>query len=100
MSHPIFRIAEAFLETAIDDVEYWVNNANVPPAEGTCITGVEIKRSARFMARRRLALGATHAAIDRGPRSLRDRAERAAKHGGSRRLAAARRIGGIGEDRR
>ncbi len=42
MSHHIFRIAEAFLETAIDDVEYWVNNANVPPAEGTCPTGTEI----------------------------------------------------------
>ena len=42
MSHHIFRIAEAFLETAIDDVEYWVNNANVPPADGACITGVEI----------------------------------------------------------
>lgn len=42
MSHHIFRIAEAFLETAIDDVEYWVNNANIPPAEGTCTAGVEI----------------------------------------------------------
>jgi hypothetical protein len=42
MGHHIFRIGEAFLDTAIDDVEYWVNNANVPPAEGTCITGVEI----------------------------------------------------------
>ena len=42
MSHHIFRIAEAFLETAIDDVEYRVNNANVPPAEGTCTTGAEI----------------------------------------------------------
>jgi hypothetical protein len=42
MSHPIFRIAEAFLSTAIDDVEYRVNNANVPPAEGTCTTGAEI----------------------------------------------------------
>ena len=42
MSHHIFRIAEAFLETAIDDVEYWVNNANVPPAEGTYSTGAEI----------------------------------------------------------
>lgn len=42
MSHHIFRIAEAFLETAIDDVEYWVNNANVPPADGTCETGAEI----------------------------------------------------------
>ena len=42
LSHHIFRIAEAFLETAIDDVEYWVNNANVPPADGTCVTGDEI----------------------------------------------------------
>ena len=42
LSHHIFRIGEAFLETAIDDVEYWTNNANVPPAEGTCMIGVEI----------------------------------------------------------
>jgi len=42
MSHHIFRIAEAFLKTAIDDVEYWVNNANIPPEEGTCLTGAEI----------------------------------------------------------
>jgi hypothetical protein len=42
MGHHIFRIAEAFLETAINDVEYWVNNANVPPADGTCINGAEI----------------------------------------------------------
>lgn len=42
MGHHIFRIAEAFLETAIDGVEYRVNNANVPPGEGTCTTGAEI----------------------------------------------------------
>jgi len=42
MGHHIFRIGEAFLETAIDDVEYRVNNANVPPADGTCTTGAEI----------------------------------------------------------
>jgi len=42
LSHHIFRIGEAFLETAIDDVEYWTNNANVPPADGTCMTGAEI----------------------------------------------------------
>ena len=42
MSHHIFRIGEAFLETAIDDVEYRVNNANVPPADGTCTTSTEI----------------------------------------------------------
>ena len=42
LSHHTFRIGEAFLETAIDDVEYWTNNANVPPADGTCMTGAEI----------------------------------------------------------
>jgi hypothetical protein len=42
MSHHVFRIGEAFLETAVDGVEYWVNNANVPPAEGTCVSGEEI----------------------------------------------------------
>ncbi len=42
LSHHIFRIGEAFLETAIDDVEYWTNNANVPPADRSCMTGAEI----------------------------------------------------------
>ena len=42
LSHHIFRIGEAFLETAIDDVEYWANNANVPPEDGTCTSGVDI----------------------------------------------------------
>jgi hypothetical protein len=42
LSHHIFRIGEAFLETALGDVEYWTNNANVPPAEGSCMTSVEI----------------------------------------------------------
>jgi hypothetical protein len=42
LSHHIFRIGEAFLETAIDGVEYWVQLANVPPRDGTCTTGEEI----------------------------------------------------------
>jgi hypothetical protein len=42
LSHHIFRIAEAFLETAIDDVEYRTNNANIPPADGTCTAAEEI----------------------------------------------------------
>jgi len=42
LSHHIFRIGEAFLETAIDDVEYRTNNANLPPQDGTCNTGAEI----------------------------------------------------------
>jgi len=44
LSHHIFRIGAAFLETAIDDVEYRADNANVPPAEGTCATTEEIVR--------------------------------------------------------
>ncbi|MGH7927216.1 MAG: glutaredoxin family protein, partial [Candidatus Binatia bacterium] len=42
MGHHIFRIGEAFLETAIDDVEYWVSKANVSPAEGTYVSGAQI----------------------------------------------------------
>ena len=42
MSHHIFRIGEAFLETAVDGVEYWVSNANVPPQDGTFTAGEEI----------------------------------------------------------
>ena len=42
LSHHIFRIGEAFLETAIDGIEYRTNNANVPPADGSCMTGGEI----------------------------------------------------------
>ena len=41
LSHHIFRIGEAFLETAIDG-EYWVQLANVPPQDGTYTTGEEI----------------------------------------------------------
>ena len=40
LSHHIFRIGEAFLETAIDGVEYRTNNATIPPEDGTC-TGAE-----------------------------------------------------------
>lgn len=42
LSHHVFRIGEAFLDTAIDEVEYKTNNANIPPANGTCETGEEI----------------------------------------------------------
>jgi hypothetical protein len=44
LAHHVFRIGEAFLETAIDGVEYAVQAANVPPAEGTFATGKEIAR--------------------------------------------------------
>lgn len=42
LSHHIFRIGEAFLETAIDGVEYRTNNANIPPDDGTCTAAEEI----------------------------------------------------------
>jgi DinB superfamily len=42
LCHHIFRIGEAFLETTIDGVEYWVQLANVPPRDGTYTTGEEI----------------------------------------------------------
>jgi hypothetical protein len=42
LSHHVFRIGDAFLETAIDGIEYWANNANVPPRDGSCTTGAEI----------------------------------------------------------
>jgi hypothetical protein len=44
MGHHVFRIAEAYLETAADGVEYAVQLANVPPADGTFTTGDEIAR--------------------------------------------------------
>ena len=42
LSHHVFRIGEAFLETAIDGVEYSITHANVPPEDGTFQTGAEI----------------------------------------------------------
>jgi hypothetical protein len=42
MGHHIFRIGEAFLESAIEDKEYAIAHANVPPADGTFKSGEEI----------------------------------------------------------
>ena len=42
LGHHVFRIGEAFLETAIDGVEYRTNNANIPPEDGTCNAAEEI----------------------------------------------------------
>lgn len=42
LAHHVFRIGEAFLESAIDGVEYAIQHANVPPADGTFTTGNEI----------------------------------------------------------
>lgn len=42
LSHHAFRIGEAFLESAINGVEYSIGHANVPPKDGTYTTGPEI----------------------------------------------------------
>ena len=42
VTHHVFRIGEAFLESVIDGVEYAVQHANVPPPEGTHTRGSEV----------------------------------------------------------
>jgi hypothetical protein len=44
LTHHVFRIGEAFLETVIDGTEYAIQHANVPPAEGTFMTGTEVAK--------------------------------------------------------
>jgi hypothetical protein len=44
LSHHVFRIAEAFVETVVDGVEYAIQLANVPPKDGTFTTGEEVAR--------------------------------------------------------
>jgi hypothetical protein len=42
LTHHVFRIGEAFLETATGKSEYALQHANVPPADGTCTKGSEV----------------------------------------------------------
>ncbi len=42
LGHHVFRIGEAFLESAIDGTEYAIQHANVPPKDGTFTTGPQI----------------------------------------------------------
>ncbi len=42
MGHHVFRIGEAYLETAVGGVEYGTQLANKPPDDGTFTTGEEI----------------------------------------------------------
>ncbi|HSE02399.1 MAG TPA: DinB family protein [Burkholderiales bacterium] len=42
LGHHVFRIGEAYLESVIGGVEYAVQHANVPPKDGTYLTGAEI----------------------------------------------------------
>jgi hypothetical protein len=42
LHHHAFRIAEAFLESVIEGKDYAVQHANVPPKDGTHLTGAEI----------------------------------------------------------
>ena len=52
LSHHVFRIGEAFLESVIDGKEYAVQHANVPPAEGTYTTGPQIAEYGESVVRR------------------------------------------------
>jgi hypothetical protein len=52
LAHHVFRIGEAFLETAEDGVEYAIQHANVPPKDGTFTTGEEIARYGEEVTRR------------------------------------------------
>jgi hypothetical protein len=42
LTHHAFRIAEAYLESVIDGKEYAIQHANVPPQDGTHLTGAAI----------------------------------------------------------
>ena len=42
LSHHLFRIAEAFLESAIDGIEYTIGLADLEPEAGACTTREEI----------------------------------------------------------
>jgi len=42
LAHHVFRIGEAFLETVVGGKEYAAQHANVPPADGTHMTGREV----------------------------------------------------------
>ena len=42
LGHHIFRIGEAFLETAVEGIEYRTDNANARPKSGTCVAAEEI----------------------------------------------------------
>ena len=44
LTHHVFRIGEAFLESVIDGVEYAIQHANVAPADGTFMSGREVAK--------------------------------------------------------
>jgi glutaredoxin len=44
LSHHVFRVAEAFLESVVDGVEYSAGLDDLPPQGGACTTGDEIAR--------------------------------------------------------
>jgi len=52
MSHHVFRIGEAFLETAAGGAEFTAAAPNVPPADGTFTSGDEIAGYGAGVARR------------------------------------------------
>ena len=109
LAHHVFRIGEAFLETVMDGKEYAAQHANVPPAEGTHMTGREvaeygegvIKRLEGWWARLEDKSGSQTLKTYYGPQPLHTLLERStwhsAQHG--RQLAAVLERYGITPDR-
>jgi hypothetical protein len=52
LTHHVFRIGEAFLETATENVDYAIQHANVPPADGTFTTGKQVAEYGNNVTRR------------------------------------------------
>jgi hypothetical protein len=109
LSHHVFRIGEAFLETVIDGKEYAAQHANVPPAEGTHTTGPQvaeygegvIKRLEAWWAQLEDKSGSQMLKTYYGPQPLHTVLERSTWHSAqhSRQLAAVLERYGVTPDR-
>jgi hypothetical protein len=52
LAHHAFRIAEAYLDTVENGVEYSIGHANIPPRDGTFVTGAQIAEYGEGVIRR------------------------------------------------
>jgi hypothetical protein len=109
LAHHVFRIGEAFLETAIDNKDYAVQAANVVPADGTYTTGTDIAKYGDSVIARLEAWwaqlaeksGTQNLPTFYGPQPLHQLLERSTWHSGqhARQLAAVLERYGIAPDR-
>jgi hypothetical protein len=109
LSHHVFRIGEAFLETVIGGKEYAIQHANVPPAEGTFMKGPQIAEYGEDVIRRLEAWwaklsdksGSQTLSTYYGPQPLHTVLERSTWHSAqhARQLAAVLERFGIAPDR-